>query len=268
MAPSQDFSRALSLAGSVLEQKMCLDEALLVASASNLLNALVESLNVLADGPVFVLAELENRVHSGEAQYAVEQRIPRLEVPPELANWKDRKSAASTEWIDAALADIDNRIGRLQEAERDILGQLDFLQTVTKNQSTPPNPWLSGVIIMSVGLGLSLVLTLMLGTRIVGLMAFVFVTMIAAVSSMRDWQQYEIFMEKARKEEERRQAKRDQCAKNLDNINAELAAIKVETNKILARLEMVGESDLQNALASYPRLFWMTSQQEDQKVAE
>jgi len=140
MDSQQDISRALNLAGDVLKGKVCLDEALVVANASNMLSALIESLNVLAEGPVFALAELEQRVHSGEAQWAMEGRTPRLELPAELREKHDDSMLTSVEWVDASLKELDDRVGHLLELERDLAGQIEFLQAVERHRPSPPNP--------------------------------------------------------------------------------------------------------------------------------
>lgn len=259
MSPQQDLSRALSLAGDVLKQRMCLDEALLVANASNMIPALVESLNVLADGPVFAQTELEQRVHSGESQYAMEGRIPRLELPSELKNWQADTKAASVDWADSSLTEMDTRIGNLLELERDLTGQIEFLQAVERHRPTPPNPWVAGISIMGVGLVICIALAFLMGSRLTALISFMGATGLGAAVSLRDWRKYEAFLEKVQKEDQHRRAKREQCQKDLDNAKNEIAIVIQEAGRIIERLNASGPEAVQKAIANYPRLFWNSS---------
>ena len=268
MDSQQDISRALNLAGDVLKGKMCLDEALVVASAANLLPALVESLNVLAEGPVFALAEMEQRVHSGEAQWAMEGRTSRLELPPELKEKHGESQSASVDWADASLKDLDGRVGNLMELERDLSGQIDFMHAVERNRPSPPNPWLAGIIIMRVGLVICVSLALLARYHLAALLSFMLATGIGAMVSLRDWRKYKEFLEKAQREDQHRRLRKDQCQKDLENARNEIAAIMQEATKVITRLEAAGPECVQRALAAHPRLFWTTGKALDQKQGQ
>lgn len=263
MSPHQDLTRALSLAGDVLKQKMSLDEALLVASASDMLPALVESLNVLLDGPMFAQAELEQRVHSGECQFAMEGRIPRLELPADLENWQGESKITSVDWADSSLLEMDTRIGHLLELERDLIGQIEFLQAVERNRPRPPNPWLAGISIMGVGLVICVVLAFLMGSRLTALLFFVSATGLGAAVSLRDWRKYEEFLEKIQREDQHRRVKREQCQKDLDKAKNEAAVVMQESTKIIERLNAAGPEAVQRALSAYPRLFWISTKEKE-----
>lgn len=265
MDSQQEISRALNLAGNVFKGKMSLDEALVLASAANMLPALVESLNVLAEGSVFALAEMEQRVHSGEAQWAMEGRTSRLELPPELKEKHGESQSASVEWADASLKDLDVRVGNLMELERDLSGQIDFLYAVERNRPSPPNPWLAGIIIMSLGLVICVSLALFARYHLAALLSFMVATGIGAMVSSRDWRKYKEFLEKAQREDQHRRLKKDQCQKDLENTRNEIAAIMQEATKVIARLESAGPEYIHRVLAAHPRLFGTTGKALDRK---
>lgn len=256
MDSQQDFTRALNLAGNIFRGEMSLDEAILVASASNMLPALIESLNVLAEGPTFALAEMEQRVQSGEAELALEGRIPRLELPEEIRERHGESKSNSVEWADASFQELDVRVGHLLELERDLTGQIEFLLAVERNRPSPPNPWLAGIIIMCVGLLICVTLAMFMHSQWSALLTFMLFTGMGAAVSLRDWRKYEEFLEKVQREDQHRKVKIDQCQKDLTNAKQEAGAIMQEAAKIITRLEATGPENVHHALATYPRLFW------------
>ncbi len=268
MDAQQDFTRALNLAGSVIKGAMSLDEALLVANASNMLSSLVESLNVLAEGSVFALAEMEYRVHSGEAELAMAGRVPRLELPEELRERHGESKATAVEWADASLKELDVRVGNLLELERDLTGQIEFLQAVERNRPSPPNPWLSGIIIMGLGLLICVSLAMLAHSQWTALIIFMLSTGVGASVSLRDWRKYEEFLEKVQREDQHRKVKKDQCQKDLTNAKQEAGVIMQEAAKIIARLEAAGTENVHHALAAYPRLFWTSGKPPEEASAE
>jgi hypothetical protein len=260
MDSQHDLTRALSLAGDVLKNRMSLDEALLVANASNMLPALIESLNVLADGPAFAQAELEQRVHSGEAQWALEGRIPRLELPDGLRDWRVENQVASVDWADASLKELDGRIAKLLELERDLSGQIEFLQAVERHRPTPPNPWIAGIVIMGVGLVICVSLGFLARAHIAALLTFVLATGIGSAVSLRDWRKFEEFLDKVQREDQHRKSKITQRQKDLDNAKNEVSAVMQEAMKILERLEVSGPEVVRKTIATFPKLFWSPGQ--------
>ncbi len=268
MDSQQEISRALNLAGNVFKGKMCLDEALVLASAANMLPALVESLNVLAEGSVFALAEMEQRVHSGEAQWAMEGRTPRLELPPELKDKQGESTSNSLEWVDVSLKELDVRMGNVTALERDLTGQIEFLNAVERHRPTPPNPWLAGILILSLGLVICASLAIFVHSLFAAFLSFVVATGMGAMVSLRDWKKYKEFLEKVHKEDHHRRLKKDQCQKDLENARNEIAAIMQEATKIIGRLESAGPESVHRALAAYPRLFWNSGKAPKQQPGE
>ncbi|KXK40105.1 MAG: hypothetical protein UZ16_OP3001000230 [Candidatus Hinthialibacteria bacterium OLB16] len=258
MSSQQDATRALNLAGQVLRSEMSLDEALLVANASGIVGPLIESLNVLANAPLFNQSELEMRLLSGEAQFAVEGRIPKLQLPSDLLLRKTAEAPALNEALDLRLKDLDHRAAQLQDAELDIRNQLEFLQAIEKGRSALPNPWLPGVIILTIGLILSAVggMVAQSGPAAFGIM--IVMIALAALVFMRDAKKYEVHKQRTAREYDHRRQKKDQCLKDLDTVQNELAVLMQEAGKVLSHLEISGEEVRQKAIITYPRLFWMT----------
>lgn len=265
MTSQQDATRALNLAGQVLRNQMSLDEALLVANAANILVPLIESLNVLANAPLFNQAELEKRVQSGNAQFAVEGIIPKLQLSPMLVQQTSVEPQQVDDRQDVHLKELDLKVAKLQDAELDIKHQLDFFQAIEKNRPVPSNPWLSGIIIMAIGSVLSTVAGFVAHSGLAALVLFIATAILALLVFMREMKKYESLVQKAAREDEHRRQKKDQCVKDLETLQNEVAALMQDAHKVLNRLELSGEEARQQAMVTYPRLFWKVFNQSDRK---
>jgi hypothetical protein len=251
MDPQQASHRAPNLAGQVLRREICLDEGLLLASASDVFTAFIDNLNVLSGGNFFDQSELDRRVKSGEAQFAMEGRTPRLEIPTGLGPGESQEQTSAAEG-DSFLDKMNTGVLQCREAQAEILREISFLETVRGNRPKPPSPWLAGVILMILAMVVTGIALAAAGSPISALAAFVLLSAMAGFVTLNNMKEFENFIRLAREEDERWKRKLESFEMTLSEMETQAENLQKEAQKTLSRLD---ESEARQVRLSNPQLF-------------
>ena len=136
------------LAVQVITQELSIDQGLIRALTGQVIRGYVDRLNKILGVSHFKVEDLYERARSGNAQKAVDGRIPLLELPTDLP---EREAAPERDELTVVTEILDRQETRLKEliAEREeSLGRYYLLETTERNMPRPPDPWAGPVVIL------------------------------------------------------------------------------------------------------------------------
>src|SRR5690606_24944083 len=212
-------------------------------------------LNLFAGGEYFHLHEIENRLQSGNAQRAVEGRIPLWELPPQVAQAAGIPSVEEQNAIEAFLKASGEKIQDLLGGIENHLRRRDLLTARKKNAPSPPNPWVSSAIILGISLGLCSVALFGLGTMVGALVVFLLGTALAGVLFTKEMTGYKQFLEKQKEEMKVLEKKQKTIDREIKEVEAEIEVHRSNARKRLDKTSAFSEDEKGRIRAAHPLVF-------------
>jgi len=248
----RDTSLGLMLSIQVLEEQLSYDEALLKAHSGKAVGDFVLGLNTVAGGEYFHLADAEARLRSGDAQRAVEGRIPLLDLPPEL-----QKADASQEraFLMKELEELDENLRNIQAQFEDDTRKIELLRAAERNKPAPPNPWLGGIVILGVTTVCCLLLLSAGKLLLISLVFFLAGVLLATAIFVNEINRYQRFLEKSKSETVARRQKMRDTEHRIAGMKKEVQGLRNRGEDFVQKCKALSPDDLGEIRASFSRLF-------------
>ena len=260
MVEESSKTLAIELSGQVLRGDTPFDEALLAAQSRKVVSVFISCLNTFAGGEYFDLTEAEARLRSGDAQRALDGRIPLFELPPELqGNVYDTRLEehikAEREEIEKELSVLDSRIDQLQTKIQECNEDVDRLEMAGRNRPPGPNPWIGSVIVLVAVFFVCLLVFFSTGSMRTIFGIFLGGTALVGIVLTNDLSKLRKFLKKEQRESWKRLDKIRKNQKHIKNLEAEIVAVRDQGTKVLENVRMIPEETVPEIRSQFRRLF-------------
>jgi hypothetical protein len=248
-------SLGLKLSIQVIGSEVSFDEALLKAHSGGALRELINSLNTVAGGDYFHLADAESRLRSGDAQRAVEGQIPLLSLPPELAKTETVEDGYGRKRIEAELGEITSSILELQTQLEDDSRWLDLIRAAEKNLPKAPNPWLASSVLFAVTIILFIIVLVAMKSLLGGLVVFVAGTGLASVLFVNEMAKFRRFVAKANKDHAARMEKMRHAEEAIHEGKKRIGDLRKQAETRLSKMTDPSPEVRAEIVAAFPQVF-------------
>jgi hypothetical protein len=255
MAATDRDSLGLKLSIQVIGKEVSFDEALMKAHSGGAVREYINSLNTMAGGDFFHLAEAETRLRSGDAQRAVEGQVPLLDLPPELAESTSGEDGFGRDRIEAELGEINSTIAELQSQLEDDTRWLDLIRAAEKNLPKAPKPWLGSSVLFAMTTVICVIILLAMKSLIGTLLVFVAGTGLASVLFVNEMTKYRRFVEKANKDYNARMEKMRLAEEAIREGKKGIAELRERGEERLKKVSHSSPEDKAEIVASFPQVF-------------
>lgn len=251
---------AIELSGQVLRGDTPFDEALLAAQSGKVVSIFISCLNTFAGGEYFDLSEAEARLRSGDAQRALDGRIPLFELPPELqGNVYDTRLEehikAEREELERELSVFDARTDQLQTKLRECNEDIDRLEMAGRIRPPGPNPWIGSVIVLTAVFFVCLLVFFSTDSMKTSFWIFLGGTAVAGLILTNDLSKLRKFLKKEQRESWKRQDKIRKNQKQIKTLESEIVVVRDQGTKTLENIRMIPEGTVPEIRSQFRHLF-------------
>jgi hypothetical protein len=254
-AADRDTSLGLRLSSEVIRQELSLDEAILKAHSGGALEDFATGLNLFSGGEHFHLSEIEARLHSGDAQRAVEGRLPPWELPPQLLLSGGEASEAAAVSMNGFLDDLEEKIEDLAAGIEDRVQRLELLRIRQENRPSPPKPWVSGSIILGFSMAMAGAAVFTLSTLFAPLAIFLAGGGLAGVVFAQEMNRYRRFLDKQREEWQMLENKKKLIEREISDVKSQIESFRLTGQRRLERTSIFSQEQKDSIAAGHPIIF-------------
>ena len=248
-------SLGLKLSIQVIAQEVSFDEALMKAHSGGAVREYINSLNTVAGGDYFHLAEAEARLRSGDAQRAVEGQIPLLSLPPELTKTREAEDGFGRARIESELGEISSAIVELQAQLEDDSRWLDLIRAAEKNLPKAPKPWLASSVLFAITTILCILVLLAMKSALGALAVFVAGTGLASMLFVNEMAKFRGFVAKANKDHQARMEKMHHAEEAIREGKKRIGDLRKQGEVRLGKLSDPSPETRAEIVAAFPQIF-------------
>ncbi|MCA9415108.1 MAG: hypothetical protein KC917_02515 [Candidatus Omnitrophica bacterium] len=246
---------ALKLSVEVLRRNISLDEGLVRAQTSGMVEPFVEGLNILVGRDLFDINEARQRLRSGAAERAVNGHDEPLQLPSELDGWTLDSEGKKPPLDERDFTTLEIQVNKILSEKQEILSRIDLLNAATQREDHIPNPWTAPLVILSLTVVAVSVFQFGVGSTLGSGISLAVGSLFTLVVFQKEMSRFEAVNRRIRSEIKKGMAIKKKCLDELRECDRRVATLRNRAAEMVEDCDPLPEEEMANFLEKFPGLF-------------